>query len=258
MCQDCGCVETGAITIDGKQAHQGHGHDHHHEHQHPPEQGGTTISLKQAILSQNDQLALHNREHLTKQGVTCFNWISAPGSGKTSILESLAMGTSLQRPMAVIEGDQATQNDANRIRQAGARALQINTGSACHLDADMVHKAMHHFELEQGSFLMIENVGNMVCPTAFDLGEKAKIAVISITEGEDKPIKYPDLILTADCLILNKLDLLPHLDFDLDACIQMVKEVNPHIQVFALSAKTGEGLAEFANWLETQAVPPPT
>ncbi len=266
MCQDCGCVETGAITLDGKTVptpHHPHGSGahphglgaHHHGQGHHLRR---EINLKQAILSQNDHLAMHNRAHFQQQGITCFNWISAPGSGKTSLLEALLTKAVLSRPLVVIEGDQATQNDATRIRQAGGVATQINTGSACHLDANMVHQALHGLDLNPQSFLMIENVGNMVCPTAFDLGERAKIAVVSVTEGEDKPLKYPDLILTASCLIINKIDLLPYLDFNLDYCLSLVKQVNPNLQIFPLSAKTGEGLAPFVQWLERQRAETPT
>ena len=249
MCQDCGCIETAEPIIDGKK-HQAqvHQHDHSHGHKH-----GQEISIKQAILSKNNHSASHNREHFLRSSIFCCNWISAPGSGKTSLLESLIKSGFLKRPLSVIEGDQATDNDATRIREAGAKAVQINTGSACHLDADMIHKALHHLDPEKDSIVMVENVGNMVCPTAFDLGENIKIAVVSTPEGADKPIKYPDLILTSDCLVINKIDLLPYLNFDLERCISDVAKLKPNLPVFPISATSGEGLKEFAQWIEKQA-----
>ena len=253
MCQDCGCIETAEPIIDGVK-HKGHSHDHSHGHSHTKGEGqGQEISIKQAILSKNNHSASHNREHFLRSDIFCCNWISAPGSGKTSLLESLIKSGFLKRPLTVIEGDQATDNDADRIREAGAKAVQINTGSACHLDADMIHKALHKLEPENNSIVMVENVGNMVCPTAFDLGENIKIAVVSTPEGADKPIKYPDLILTSDCLIINKIDLLPHLNFDLERCLSDVKNLKPNLPVFPLSATTGEGLEEFADWIESRA-----
>ncbi|MDT8447281.1 MAG: hydrogenase nickel incorporation protein HypB [bacterium] len=260
MCQDCGCVETGAVTIEGgsgkPHSHGPHGHGHHHHahghHHHDPAPPGKVkeLSLKAAILSQNDHLAAHNREHLKEQGIFTMNWVSAPGSGKTSLLERIVKDRPAGREVAVIEGDQQTTRDAERIRAQGAKAVQIETGSACHLDAQMVHQALHNLAPAQGSLLVIENVGNMVCPTAFDLGEDFKLAVISTPEGDDKPLKYPDLILNSKVLLINKIDLLPYLDFDLAACEANARKLNPQIQVFAVSAKTGEGLDSFYRWLD--------
>ena len=241
MCNDCGCIETAETSIDGEQQPA---KVHHLSHE---------ISLKKAILSKNDTVARHNREHFQKREIFCSNWISAPGSGKTRLLERLVSEKHFSFPVSVIEGDQATENDALRIRQAGARAIQINTGSACHLDAEMIHKALHKLDPQDRSLVMIENVGNMVCPTAFDLGEHIKVALISTPEGEDKPVKYPDLILTADCLVINKIDLIPYLDFNLDVCLKGVQKLKPTLPVFPLSASTGEGVIDFANWLEKQA-----
>lgn len=259
MCQDCGCVETGLVNIEGEARHH-HDHGHHHHHDHGHQQGSASqdpaavreLSLKQSILSKNDHLAAHNREHLKKQGIFTMNWVSAPGSGKTSLLERLVGDRPGGREVFVIEGDQQTTNDAERIRAKGAKALQIETGTACHLDADMIHRALHGLEPQSGSLLVIENVGNMVCPTAFDLGEDFKLAVISTPEGEDKPLKYPDLILNSKVLLINKVDLLPYLDFNLDQCRENAQKLNPNIQVFAVSAKTGEGLDSFYQWLEAQ------
>ncbi|OGH01154.1 MAG: hydrogenase accessory protein HypB [Candidatus Lambdaproteobacteria bacterium RIFOXYD1_FULL_56_27] len=262
MCQDCGCLEVGAVTLEGVPL----GSDHHshaplqeHDHGHGPElrrlslfhgQGQLQeISIKQRILSRNDHLAQHNRELLQKAQVFATNWISAPGSGKTRLIERMLEDNRLGQEIFVIEGDQETSRDRDRIRAKGGQAVQINTGSACHLDAHMVHEALHQLPLKPKSFLVIENVGNMVCPTAFDLGEAFKVAVISCTEGEDKPLKYPDLITNAKVLLINKIDLLPHLDFDLEACGSFAKRINPAITVFAVSAKTGEGMEAFYAWV---------
>jgi len=241
MCQDCGCLETGNTTINGELMHQSHEiKSDHLTHE---------ISLKKQILHKNNEIAQHNRDHLEKKSVYCLNWISAPGSGKTSLLEKLIKDMGSKIPIFVIEGDQQTDMDADRIRQAGGIAVQINTGSACHLDAEMIHKALHHLDLTEKSLLCIENVGNMVCPTAFDLGEHIKLAVISCTEGDDKPLKYPDLILASQVLLINKTDLLSYLDFDLEKVILNALKINPEIKIFSVSAKTGEGLDSFYNWL---------
>ena len=255
MCRDCGCIEGVTPLIDGKapETHHEHGHDHSHGHHHD-KPAGQEFSLKKAILGRNDHQAAHNREHFQSEGIFACNWISAPGSGKTRLLEALIEENWLRLPLYVLDGDQATQNDADRIKKAGAPVVQINTGSACHLDAQMVHLGLHKLNPTPNSVVMIENVGNMVCPTAFDLGEAVKIALVSATEGDDKPAKYPDLILTADLLVINKIDLIPYLDFDLDACLASVRKLKPNLPVFAVSAKTGEGLEALANWLQKEAI----
>ena len=238
MCTECGCGVPDQTTIEGQ----------HLDHHHTPR--SKEINIVQDILQRNNQLAKHNREHLQAQNVYSMNWISAPGSGKTALLEKIIQdyGNSLQ--ISVIEGDQQTANDAERIRMAGAEAIQINTGSACHLDAEMIHQALHKIDLTKTKLLIIENVGNMVCPTAYDLGEELKLAVISTPEGEDKPVKYPDLLLTAQVLLINKTDLLSVLDFDLKLCIENAGKINPSLQIFPVSAKTGEGIAEFVTWIQ--------
>ncbi|MBF0240358.1 MAG: hydrogenase nickel incorporation protein HypB [SAR324 cluster bacterium] len=253
MCQDCGCLETEHVTVGQSpfrvisQKTMVHTHQEHLR----PDQGNTTkkISIKQEVLQKNNHIAAHNREHFIAQRIFCLNWISAPGSGKTSILEKMIRDLNSEFPMAVIEGDQQTDRDAQRISNAGAPVVQINTGAACHLDAEMIHQAWHQLQQPSIRWLMIENVGNMVCPTAYDLGEAMKIAVISCPEGEDKPVKYPDLLLTAKVLLINKIDLLPYLDFDLQACISFSRKVNPEMMIFPVSAKTGEGFNDFYNWL---------
>ena len=269
MCLDCGCSETGDIMIDGKRIeaghhHHDHDHDHHHDHDHDHHHGdhdhddkrersGREISIQQDILSKNNQLALHIREHLKSQNVFSMNWISAPGSGKTALLERLIQTYGNVLHFTVIEGDQQTDNDAQRIKKAGADAIQINTGAACHLDANMIHHALHQVDLAKTQLLVIENVGNMVCPTAYDLGEDFKVAIISAPEGEDKPIKYPDLLLTADVLLINKIDLIPYLDFSLENCMALSEKVNPQLKIFPVSAKTGEGIQVFYDWFKERA-----
>jgi hydrogenase nickel incorporation protein HypB len=256
MCLDCGCSETGEVKIDGQKMEHHHDHDDtHHDHSHHTAgKSGREISIQRDILSKNNELAQHNREHLQAHKTFCMNWISAPGSGKTALLERIIQDYSTELPISVIEGDQQTDNDAQRIMKAGADAVQINTGAACHLDANMIHHALHRINLQQTRLLVIENVGNMVCPTAYDLGEDLKVAIISAPEGEDKPAKYPDLLLTANVLLINKVDLIPYLDFSLENCIALSKKVNPRIQIFPVSAKTGEGIPAFYDWLISQSV----
>lgn len=267
MCTVCGCSD-GETKVHGHSHdhhhhdhdHSHHHHDHHHDHHHyghgpagtevPGMSQERLIEIETDILSKNDRYAQANRAVLTAQGVLALNLVSSPGSGKTTLLCKTieALG---DQPLAVIEGDQQTQNDADRIRATGARAVQVNTGKGCHLDGHMVGHAMEHLELEPGSILFIENVGNLVCPAAFDLGEDAKVAILSVTEGEDKPLKYPDMFTAARLAILNKIDLAPHCDVDLDLYETNLRRVNPGIEILHLSARTGEGMAEWLAWLRT-------
>lgn len=210
------------------------------------------LQIEMDVLSKNNQLAAHNREHFDADQILALNLVSSPGSGKTTLLTSTLHLLREQVPCAVIEGDQQTTNDAERIRATGVPAIQVNTGKGCHLDAQMVHDAMHRLQLPAHSLLFIENVGNLVCPAGFDLGERHKIAVLSVTEGEDKPLKYPHMFAAASLMIINKIDLLPYLDFDLEACVANARRVNPHIEVIALSARTGEGMEAWLAWLEAQ------
>jgi hydrogenase nickel incorporation protein HypB len=232
------------------------------------------IKLEADVLGENNRIAAANRAHFAAHGVTAYNLVSSPGSGKTALL--CATIDYLKRhapdlPLAVIEGDQQTSHDADRIRATGAAAIQVNTGKGCHLDATMVAEAFsrlhlhaHHHGHEDGrhaddhghdhhhahSLLFIENVGNLVCPAMWDLGEAAKIAILSVTEGEDKPLKYPDMFAAAKLMVLNKTDLLPHLDFDVPQCIEYARRVNPGIEVLLVSAKTGAGLDAWVEWLQ--------
>lgn len=209
------------------------------------------LQIEQDVLGKNNHLAEHNREHFTQQHIAALNLVSSPGSGKTTLLTETLKRIADQYSCAVIEGDQQTTNDAERIRATGVPAIQVNTGKGCHLDAQMVHDAMHRLNLPDRSLLFIENVGNLVCPASFDLGERHKVAVLSVTEGEDKPLKYPHMFAASSLMIINKIDLLPYLHFDVEACIANAKRVNPQITVIQLSATSGEGMDAWLAWLET-------
>jgi hydrogenase nickel incorporation protein HypB len=201
------------------------------------------------VLAKNDALAARNRAWCAGREILSLNLVSGPGAGKTTLLERTLHALRDAHTFFVIEGDQATTNDGERIKAAGAPAIQINTGSGCHLDADMVARGIAELKPTVGSILMIENVGNLVCPALFDLGENAKVAIISVTDGEDKPIKYPHMLRAASLLLINKIDLLPHLKFDLDRCRAYARQVNPQIEIMTLSATTGEGLESWYRWI---------
>lgn len=269
----------------GQDRHHDQGQGHHHppsahEHRHTREEGedgspvvkgqdldygqgparahvpglsqGRMVQIEQDILGKNDRYAAQNRAHFDAHSLLALNLVSSPGSGKTSLLTRSIEQLQGKVPLAVIEGDQQTANDADRIRATGAQAIQINTGKGCHLDAHMVGHALERLEGLEGGILFIENVGNLVCPAAFDLGEAHKVAILSVTEGEDKPLKYPDMFHAADLMLLNKTDLLPHLDFDVEACIDYARRVNPEIEVIRLSARTGEGMADWLQWIDSR------
>ena len=206
-----------------------------------------TIDLEQRVLAKNDKLAADNRRWLDDRSVVAVNVMSSPGSGKTTLLERTIR--ELDRPVNVIEGDQETTYDADRIRAAGARAVQVNTGSGCHLDATMVHQALVELDPERESLVVVENVGNLVCPALFDLGESAKVVVISVTEGDDKPLKYPHMFATADLVVVNKTDLLAHVDFDVERLTEDARTLNPGVQVLSLSARTGDQIGSWYDWL---------
>ena len=275
MCTTCGCA-AGEARIEGHgvelaHAHADgtvHSHPHVHEGAHVHEDGdhglglagahapgmsqSRMVQIEQDILAKNDAYARENRRHFAERGILALNLVSSPGSGKTTLLARTIEMLRSRVGIAVIEGDQQTSNDAERIRAAGAPAVQINTGKGCHLDAHMVGHALERLPLEHGSVLFVENVGNLVCPAAFDLGEAHKVAILSVTEGEDKPLKYPDMFRAASLMLVSKIDLLPHLDFDLGACIAMAQRVNPGIEVLLVSAKTGEGMPEWQTWVEAR------
>ena len=234
--------------------HSQQSHDHHYghgpAHAHAPGMSqARMVQVEQDILGKNNEYANTNRTLFARKGMLTLNLVSSPGSGKTTLLTRTLTDLKDEMPLAVIEGDQETTQDADRIRATGVDAIQINTGKGCHLDALQIGRAVENLSPEDASVLMIENVGNLVCPAAFDLGEAHKVAILSVTEGEDKPIKYPDMFNAADILLLNKIDLLPYLDFDVDKCIEYAQRVNPGIQVLQVSATTGEGMADWYQWI---------
>ncbi len=278
MCSVCGCGN-GSASIDGQAAgpvhHHDHGHDHHHPHGHGQHHHGhgaahhhhdhhheeaaghgvgseaeRIIRIERDILGKNDRLAGENRARFARDGVLVFNLVSSPGAGKTSLLVRLVSDLKARHAVAVIEGDQQTANDAERIRAAGVPAIQINTGKGCHLDAAMVGDAYSRLPALAGGILFIENVGNLVCPAAFDLGEACKIVVFSTPEGEDKPLKYPDMFAASQLMLVNKIDLAAALDFDLAATIEHARRVNPAIEALTVSARSGEGLSRLVAWIE--------
>jgi hydrogenase nickel incorporation protein HypB len=246
----------------------GHAHDHSHDHAHEHVHFGTgaahahapgmsqsrMVQIEQDILAKNDQHARYNREFLAERGIFAVNLVSSPGSGKTTLLTESIRRLLPATAVTVIEGDQQTANDAERIRATGARALQINTGKGCHLDASMVERALERLQPPEESVLFIENVGNLVCPAAFDLGEAHKVVVLSVTEGEDKPLKYPDMFRAASLMLLNKVDLLPYLSFDVAKCIEYARRVNPEIEVMQVSATKGDGMDTWLAWVRLHAV----
>lgn len=207
------------------------------------------VKIEQDILGYNNRYATANRAAFAEKGVLALNLVSSPGSGKTTLLCRSAQDLKDKLPVAVIEGDQQTSFDADRIRATGVPALQVNTGKGCHLDAHMIGHAVETLGLAEESLLFIENVGNLVCPAGFDLGEAAKVVILSVTEGEDKPLKYPDMFAAAELMILNKVDLLPHLTFDVERCVAMARKVNPKITLIKLSSTSGEGLEEWCGWI---------
>ena len=238
MCATCGCGEdTTTVTLAG--------HDHPHPHT-------ETVTLEQKVLAKNDLVAEHNRQSLTGRGILALNVMSSPGAGKTTLLERTIREVGGELPVVVIEGDQETMLDAERIQAAGARAVQVNTGAGCHLDADMVHRALHTLNPEPKSLLFIENVGNLVCPALFDLGEHSKVVVISVTEGQDKPLKYPHMFAAADLVLLNKIDLVPYVTFDLETFSGFARSVNPGVRILPISATRGDGLDAWYDWIRAQ------
>jgi hydrogenase nickel incorporation protein HypB len=246
MCTTCGCDP--AEHHDHEQVHHHHTHQQH-EHHHETDPAAKKISVETDILAKNNRLAAGNRALFAAKGLFVLNLVSSPGSGKTTILERTLTDLRETFCCAVIEGDQQTDNDAVRIAATGVPVKQINTGAGCHLDAHMVGHAVEGFELDNLDLLLIENVGNLVCPASFDLGENHKVVVLSVTEGEDKPLKYPQMFHAADVMLLNKVDLLPHLDFDVESCKEMARRVSPGITIFEVSSRTGVGMAAWYGWL---------
>lgn len=260
MCGTCGCGNEDNIryTVPGeeKEHQHNHSHDHehdhhHHDHEHHHHNHSQEILLEVDVLSKNNQLAERNRGYFEALNIKALNLVSSPGSGKTSLLERTIKEIGEDLNFYIIEGDQQTSNDADRIAEAGAPVIQVNTGNGCHLDADMVNTAMKKLKPEANSIMMIENVGNLVCPSMFDLGESKRVVIISTTEGEDKPIKYPPMFESSQLCVINKTDLLPYLDFDIEKLKEYALKVNHHLEFIEVSVKTGEGMDKWYKWLKS-------
>ena len=248
MCGTCGCGESDVqveVLLSGRDPGAADGHPHGHE---PP---AGVVEIETALLAKNQHLAEHNRAWLAERGITALNLMSSPGSGKTSLLCRTITAVSSSRSVAVVEGDQETRLDAERIRGTGTPVVQINTGAGCHLDADMLARGLAHLRPSPGSLVFVENVGNLVCPALFDLGEAARVVVVSVTEGEDKPLKYPAMFAAADVVVINKIDLLPYVDVRLEPLAAHCRSVNPGVRVLPLSVTTGEGFGAWCDWLLT-------
>lgn len=278
MCVTCGCSDDGNAQIanlengkvlavhdhhhddkhhthtlpDGTVITHSHSHNHdHHEVSHIHAKiHGTTITLEQDILAKNNLIAAQNRGWLKGRNILALNLMSSPGAGKTTLLTRTIQDLKNQLSISVIEGDQETINDAQKIQETGCRVVQINTGTGCHLDASMVEKGLEELNPPMNSVVMIENVGNLVCPALFDLGERLKVVILSVTEGDDKPIKYPHMFRACEVMILTKIDLLPYVQFDVERCLEYARQVNPNIKIFQVSSLTGSGLGEWYEWLK--------
>jgi hydrogenase nickel incorporation protein HypB len=272
MCSTCGCEQSAnsvTIRIPGEENNDHHHHDHHHhdhdhhdhDHHHYDHRHDThvhhhdrTIEVEQDILHKNNLLAERNRGYFDAKNIVALNLVSSPGAGKTSLLERTIKELGSEMKLSVIEGDQQTMNDANRIAAAGAPVVQINTGLGCHLDAEMVGKALKKLQPAEGSLLFIENVGNLVCPSLFDLGENKRVLIMSVTEGDDKPIKYPTMFQSSHLCIINKTDLGPYVDFDMEKAREYAVRVNHHLEIIEVSVKTGEGMDKWYEWLRNWKV----
>ncbi len=247
MCDTCGCGTSDEHAVIQRPNESAHNHNHQHHHGHEQ-----TIDVQKDVLTENHLLAESNRDFFNTREITALNLVSSPGSGKTTILENTITAIKSEIPQAVIEGDQQTMRDAERIDKTGVPVVQVNTGTGCHLDAHMIQHAIQKLDLQSKSILFIENVGNLVCPALFDLGEAMKIVIISVTEGDDKPQKYPHMFDAASICIINKIDLLPYVDFNVDQCKKFALEVNYRLTFFELSAKTGDGMDNWIAWLKQQ------
>jgi len=292
MCGTCGCGnnENGPVILKpGEHKHHDHDHhhdhhhhdhdhnhddhhhhhDHHHDHHHHHEphshthshedydhdhsdHNKTVVAIEKNILQHNDKMAARNRGYFDAKNIFVLNLVSSPGSGKTTLLERTLTDLKDKHSFYVIEGDQQTMNDANRINALNIPVVQINTGKGCHLESDMVYNALKKLEIKDNALLFIENVGNLVCPSMFDLGEDKRVVIISTTEGEDKPIKYPDMFHSSDICIINKIDLLPYVNINIEKLKQYALQINPKLKFFELSATTGEGMNPWYNWLSQQ------
>jgi len=268
MCSTCGCSEGAKATVTNLatgekiliadhhhlhvHGHDHHPHDHDHDHEYPVHEHVEIVPFEQAVLQKNDALAARNRAWFEGREILALNLVSSPGAGKTTLLERTIRDLKDRHAFFVIEGDQTTTHDGERIHAAGAPVVQINTGSGCHLDADMVARGLGELKPVVDSVVVIENVGNLICPALFDLGERCKVAILSVTEGEDKPLKYPHMFQASQVVLLNKIDLLPHLEFDIDRCVANARKVNSKIEVIQVSAATGEGLKSWYDWIDAE------
>ena len=263
MCTTCGCGESADKIIISKppkvkidkvlnDEKHNHHHDHEHDHHHHHEHNKTVLDVEQDILQSNNLLAERNRGYFDAKNIFAINLVSSPGSGKTSLLEKTLTDLKSEIDFNVVEGDQQTFNDANRIQAVNIPVVQVNTGQGCHLDSDMINKAVKELAPKDNSILFIENVGNLVCPSMFDLGEKKRVVIISTTEGDDKPIKYPDMFLSSDICIINKIDLLPYVNFDVKKAKEYALRVNHHLEFFEVSVTSGEGMNKWYDWLKKQ------
>jgi hydrogenase nickel incorporation protein HypB len=261
MCTTCGCGTGDDVDV---LAHgHGHGHDHHHEHEHghdhahghghDHDHATRTVRFERELLAKNQRLAEQNRRALADARISVFNLIGSPGAGKTALLEATIARLRDDVSLSVLEGDQATDRDARRIEKAGGRVLQINTDAGCHLDASMIAEGLRVVGPARSSVVFVENVGNLVCPALFDLGERAKVVVMSVTEGEDKPLKYPHVFRAASLFVLTKTDLLPHLEVDADRCVAYAREINPKLEVMRVSALRGDGLDAWCDYVRREA-----
>jgi hydrogenase nickel incorporation protein HypB len=251
MCGHCGCGEP-----DHEHEHEhadgtrhSNSHSHTHSHTHAPTR---LVELQTRVLAKNDAIAARNRAWLAGREMLAVNLVSSPGAGKTTLLERTIRDLRKDYPISVLEGDQATSLDRDRIAAAGAPVIQVNTGTGCHLEADQVARGLNELRPGPRSILLIENVGNLVCPAMFDLGERAKVVILSVTEGDDKPLKYPHMFRAASLMLINKIDLLPHVDFDVARVTASAREVNPAIAAICLSARTGEGMQQWYDWLQRE------
>lgn len=253
MCATCGCDANGNVNIHHHHDDNSHTHNHPHEHAHSHSHK-TIVDVEKDVLYHNNLLAERNKGYFDAKNIFTLNLVSSPGSGKTTLLEKTLTDLKEELEFAVIEGDQQTTNDADRIHATGTKVTQINTGKGCHLDAHMVLHAVQGMKLKDNSVLFIENVGNLVCPAMFDLGEKERVVIISVTEGDDKPLKYPDMFYTSTICIVNKIDLLPYVPFDIEKVKANALKINPRLKIFEVSCTSGHGLQEWYSWLKSKVV----
>ena len=258
MCATCGCDSQASTTIRMPGESQDHNHSHDHSHDHGHSHGKTIVEVEKDVLHENNLLAQRNRGYFDAKNILALNLVSSPGSGKTSLLERTLTDCKNEMLFYVIEGDQQTTRDADRIHATGTKVAQINTGKGCHLDAHMILHALQGMKPQENSVFFIENVGNLVCPAMFDLGEKERVVIISVTEGDDKPIKYPDMFHSSQLCIINKIDLLPYVPFSVEKAKDYARQVNPNLEFIEVSCTSGEGLDRWYQWLKDRVTIPVT